>query len=663
MPLSRPPVLPAQAVIVSLGISMTTDCTPPTPLLSGLSGPQDVASLSPEQLAALAEELRSAIIATVSRTGGHLAPSLGVVELTLALCCCFDPGMDRIVWDVGHQTYAYKLLTGRAENFHTLRQHGGVCGFPLRDESVYDHFGVGHSSTSISAALGMAVARDLAGEKHHVLAVIGDGSMTAGLAYEGLNQAGATGKKLIVVLNDNEMSISKNVGALSFFLSRNLSAPWVRRTKREVEGFLESIPGIGQDLRDLAKKSQHSLKGFFTPGMLFEAFRFNYMGPVDGHDLKALTKAFEVAKQVDKPVLVHVLTTKGKGYAPAEANPVHFHGVGRFSPETGVCATAPSAPPSYTKVFGKTLTELAEQDKRIVAITAAMPEGTGLAAFAKKFPERFVDVGICEQHAVTFAAGLAAQGLRPVVAVYSTFLQRSYDQIVHDVCLQNLPVLFGIDRAGLVGEDGATHQGMFDIAFMRHIPNMAMLAPKDEAELQRALVTALAHDGPMSIRYPRGAGLGVPLYQNVHAIPPLPPGEAELLVQGDGSLAVLALGNTVEPALAAAKMLQEQCCAKVSICNARWVKPLAEEAILRLADSHAALLTVEEAVLHGGFGSAVLGLLARSGRHAVPARCLALPDLFIEHGPAALLRKKYSLDAEGICKILREMLPSCEKKR
>ncbi|MDL2210146.1 1-deoxy-D-xylulose-5-phosphate synthase [Desulfovibrio sp. OttesenSCG-928-O18] len=642
---------------------MTDPCVYETPILSSLQSPTDVAKLSEEDKTALAEELRRVMVCTVSRTGGHLAPSLGVVELTLALLTAFDPAKDRLVWDVGHQSYAYKLLTGRADEFHTLRQHGGVCGFPSPFESAYDHFGVGHSSTSISAALGMAYARDLAKSDHHVAAVIGDGSMTAGLAYEGLNQAGDAGKKLIVILNDNEMSISKNVGALSFFLSRSLSSPFMRRTKREVEELLSSIPRIGSDLRDLAIRGQHSLKSFLTPGMLFEAFRFNYMGPVDGHNLDELTKALETAKQVDKPVLVHVLTVKGKGYAPAEANPVHFHGVGKFAPETGVVKKDKpgTCPPTYTEVFGATLSEMAGTDDRIVAITAAMPEGTGLAAFGEKFPDRFVDVGICEQHAVTFAAGLAAQGFRPYVAIYSTFLQRSYDQIVHDVCVQNLPVTFCIDRAGIVGEDGATHQGVFDLAFLRHIPNMSIFVPKDEEDLRRMLLHSADHNGPLAIRYPRGKGVGVPPEQS-----PQPPvaGELECLLEGDGSAAIVGVGPVLYEALEAARAYKEESGTAVGVYNARWVKPLPEKGLLDLARTQKALLLLEEGTATGGFASGVLEFLSDAGPFpSLAVRRIGLPDTFIEHGPAPVLREKYGLTARNIHDSLRDMLSNSQKKR
>lgn len=623
-----------------------------TPLLDAIGHPTDVAKLDAEDLTRLAEEIRSVIVDTVAHTGGHLAPSLGVVELTLALLSVFDPSRDKLIWDVGHQAYAYKLLTGRRDRFHTLRQFGGISGFPTPSESPYDHFGVGHSSTSISAALGMATARDLAGEDYHVTAIIGDGSMTAGQAFEGLNQAGAAGKRLIAILNDNEMSISKNVGALSFFLSHSLSVPWVRHAKRELEDFIASIPKIGGDLREVMKKVQHSLKGLVTPGMLFEAFDFNYMGPVNGHDLEELTKALETAKQVDKPVLIHVLTVKGKGYAPAEENPAHFHGVGKFAPETGVPLTARQAPapPSYTQVFGKTLMEMAEKDDCIVAITAAMPEGTGLAAFGERFPERFVDVGICEQHAVTFAAGLAMQGRKPFVAVYSTFLQRSYDQIIHDVCVQNLPVTFCIDRAGIVGEDGATHQGIFDIAFLRHIPNMAVLVPKDEEELRLALITAWEHNGPIAIRYPRGLGVGAPL---TDATAPLPVGKMECLLESNCKTAVIGVGPIVHEALAAAKNRAAATGETVGVYNARWVKPLPAEELRALARSHNTLILAEEGVKAGGFGSSVLECLAEAGvLPNIGIHTIGLPDSFIEHGAAGILREKYGLTTKHIEKTI-----------
>lgn len=623
-------------------------------LLETLPLPSGVRDLGLDDLARLAQEIRELMISTVSRTGGHLAPGLGVVELTLALYKVFDPARDRFVWDVGHQAYAHKILTGRRERFHTLRQFGGVSGFPRPAECPeYDHFGVGHSSTSISAALGMAVARDLKGEASKVLAVIGDGSMTAGLAYEGLNQAGGMERDLVVVLNDNEMSISKNVGALSSFLSRNLSTPWLMRLKKDFEQRMRSLGRIGEDLANLARKGEDSFKHFFTPGTLFQSFGFNYLGPIDGHDLKELLRIFELVKELEGPTLVHVLTKKGKGYEPAEDNPTYFHGVGCFEPETGRAKKfAGCVLPSYTEVFGHALCELATADPRIVAITAAMPEGTGLSRFAEKHPDRFVDVGICEQHAVTFAAGLAREGFKPVVAIYSTFLQRSYDQIVHDVCLQNLPVTFCLDRGGLVGEDGATHHGAFDMSFLRHIPNIIVMAGKDEAELRDLLATAMAHDGPAALRYPRGVGVGADCSGRARV---LPVGKGELLRDGR-DLCVLAVGSRVYPCLEAAEELEQEHGLKIAVFNARFVKPLDEKAIVELAGRFKTIVTVEENALAGGFGSAVLELLAdRGALSGLTVRRLGLPDHFVEHGTQKELRVSLGLDKGGIKRSLLEM--------
>ncbi|EPR37523.1 1-deoxy-D-xylulose-5-phosphate synthase [Desulfovibrio sp. X2] len=631
---------------------------PKKPLLDSVALPQGVRDLSVEDLSRLAEEIRALIIDTVSHTGGHLAPGLGVVELTLALYNVFDPQNDRFVWDVGHQAYAHKILTGRRSRFATLRRHGGLSGFPRPEESpLYDHFGVGHSSTSISAALGMAVARDLSGGRNKVLAVIGDGSMTAGLAYEGLNQAGGMERDLIVVLNDNEMSISKNVGALSSFLSRNLSTPWMMRLKKDVEQRLRTFGRIGEELAALARRGEDSFKHFFTPGTLFQSFGFNYLGPIDGHDLREMISVFEQVKELSGPTLVHVLTKKGKGYEPAESNPSYFHGVGCFEPETGKAVKfAGCSLPSYTEVFGRALCELAAREKRIVAITAAMPEGTGLSRFADEFPDRFVDVGICEQHAVTFAAGLAKEGYRPVVAIYSTFLQRSYDQIVHDVCLQNLPVTLCLDRGGLVGEDGATHHGVFDLSYLRHVPNMVVMAPKDEAELRDMLATALAHEGPVAVRYPRGVGVGADISGPMRV---LPLGKGELLRDGEdfADACILAAGSRVHPSLEAAEELEQAAGKKVAVFNARFVKPLDEEAILALAARFPKILTVEENALAGGFGSAVLELLADKGDlSSVRVKRLGLPDHFVEHGTQKELRAETGLDKNGIRAALEELL-------
>jgi len=615
-------------------------------LLQSIARPGDVGRMNPEELAALAAELRRVIIEQCSEGGGHLAPSLGVVELTLALFKAFDLEEDRLIWDVGHQAYAHKLLTGRAERFNTLRKLGGVSGFPRLSESPYDHFGVGHASTSISAALGMALARDLSGQKHEVVAVIGDGSMTSGLAYEGLNQAGGMGSKMVVVLNDNEMSISKNVGALSNFLSRKLSLPAPQRFKREFESWLAGIPRIGKDLAMFARRSEDSLKSFFTPGMLFEAFRFTYVGPVDGHDIPALLDVFEQTKGMDRPVLVHVLTKKGKGYDPAETNPTFFHGVGRFEPETGMAPRSlGGGPKSYTEVFGETLCRLADADPKIVAITAAMPEGTGTDCFRQRHPERFVDVGICEPHAVTFAAGLATRGYIPAVAIYSTFLQRSYDQVVHDVCLQGLNVKFFLDRAGLVGEDGATHHGVFDIAYLRHVPGLTLMAPKDEAELARMVATAMVTPGPVAVRYPRGVGNGA---EAPDAPELLPIGQGELLRDGTDAV-IVALGSRVCPALECAEELEAELGLSIAVFNVRFVKPLPEAQLLELAGRFKRILTAEEGCLSGGFGSAVLELYADKGAlSGLTLHRVGVPDQFIEHGKAKELRALAGIDKAGI---------------
>jgi 1-deoxy-D-xylulose-5-phosphate synthase len=555
---------------------------------------------------------------------------------------------------VGHQAYAYKLLTGRQERFHTLRQLGGISGFPRRDESPYDYFGVGHSSTSISAGLGMAVARDLDRLRHHVVSIIGDGSMTAGMAYEGLNQAGGLDRNFIVVLNDNEMSISKNVGALSSFLSKRFASRWVMRLKKETEAWITQIPKIGTELVGYLKRGEDSFKGFFTPGMLFEAFDFTYVGPIDGHDIRELVSVFDRVKQLDGPILVHVLTKKGRGYEPAEKNPTYFHGVGCFEPETGVAKKFPVCSlPSYTEVFGTTLCDLAEKDDKIVAITAAMPEGTGLSCFAKRFPDRFFDVGICEQHAVTFAAGLAAQGFKPVVAIYSTFLQRAYDQVVHDVCLQNLNVTLCLDRGGLVGEDGATHHGVFDFAFLRHIPHISIMAPKDEAELAALMKTAIAHSGPVALRYPRGVGIGA---KPVADAPAIPLGQGELIKDGkDGC--VIAVGSRVHPALEAILEIEQERTCSLALYNLRFVKPLPEKDLLDLAGRFTSFVLVEEGSLAGGMGSAILECLNDRGvLCGQKIRRLGIPDRFVEHGTQKELRRIVGISRQGIKDACLEMI-------
>jgi 1-deoxy-D-xylulose-5-phosphate synthase len=620
-------------------------------LLPRISGPQALKSLPPELLPQLAQEIRDAIIETVSRTGGHLAPSLGVVELTIALHYVFDSPRDKIIWDVGHQAYTHKLLTGRQDRFHTLRQYEGISGFPKRSESPHDALDTGHSSTSVSAALGMASARCIKRSNGRVIAVIGDGALTAGMAFEGLNNAGDLNKNLIVILNDNGMSIAPNVGALSSFFSRKLTGRTMVFLKRQVENMLRSFPGIGEDLVAWAKKSEESVKAFFTPGMLFEALKFNYLGPVDGHRLDHLIETLNNVKNLNGPILVHVRTTKGKGYEPAESNPTGFHGLGKFDPDTGEPKKSVSDTPSYTEVFGDTLVRLAREDKRIVAITAAMPDGTGLVDFRQYFPDRFFDVGICEQHAVTFSAGLALEGLRPVAAIYSTFLQRAYDQVLHDVCLQNLPVVFALDRGGVVGEDGETHQGLFDLSYLRHLPNLTLMAPKDEDELRHMLFTAVHHPGPVAVRYPRGQGVGVAFSS---ALKKLPIGKAEVLREGR-DLLILAVGASVYPAVAAAQEL-EKTGFSATVVNARFIKPLDETLILNLAAEHGRVLTVEENVAQGGFGSAVLELFADKDLTGLAVKRLAIPDEFVEHGSPAILREKYGLDAPGILQAALNLL-------
>lgn len=620
-------------------------------LIEKVDNPADLRKLTYPQLGELAEELRQVIIETVSRTGGHLAPSLGVVELTIALHYVFETPKDKIIWDVGHQAYAHKLITGRRDRFSSLRQFGGLSGFPKRAESPYDTVDTGHSSTSISAGLGISTAKALKGEPSRIISVIGDGSMTAGMAFEGLNQAGEMGKDLIVVLNDNAMSISPNVGAFSSFLSRKMTGRRFVSFKKELENFIRSLPGVGQNILNVVRKSEDSLITFFTPGMLFEAFKFKYIGPINGHRLDLLIETFKNINHLKGPVLVHVLTTKGKGYEPAEKDPAHFHGVGSFEITTGSPhASSPQTPPSYTSVFGRTMLDLGHKNKKLFAITAAMPEGTGLRAYGATFPERFMDVGIAEQHAVTFSAGLALEGFRPVVAIYSTFLQRAYDQIIHDVCLPNLPVVFAIDRGGLVGEDGPTHHGHFDITYLRSLPNMTLMAPKDENELRHMLFSALELEGPAAIRYPRGQGIGVSLDKDYRRIPV---GEAEVLRQGS-ELLILALGSMVHPALEAASGLERDGIS-VQVVNCRFVKPL-DKNIGKWAKEIGNALVIEENIRQGGLGGAVLELLNDLRIDGVRVRRIGLPDKFIEQGSIAVLKEKYGLDAMGIIREARDLL-------
>ena len=611
-------------------------------LIKKIKSPDDLKALPVEELNKFSEELREIIVERVSINGGHLASNLGTIELTLALHYVFNSPVDKIVWDVGHQSYTHKLITGRYEKFETIRKYKGISGFPKIDESVHDAFGTGHSSTSISAALGIIEARDKKNETFKVLAVIGDGAMTSGLAFEGLNHAGHLKKDLIVVLNDNEMSISKNVGALSAYLNRILTGDLYQRFKKQTKSFLEGIPKVGGQVTKIALKAEETLKGLFLPGILFEELGINYVGPIDGHDIKLLIETFRNIKNSTEPTLVHVITKKGKGYEFSEKDPCIFHGVGPFEIETGYSVSDKDAL-SYSEIFGRAITELAANDKRVIAISAAMREGTGLECFAKRFPDRFYDVGIAEPHAVTFAAGLAVQGLRPVVAIYSTFLQRGYDEIIHDVCLQNLPVVFAIDRAGIVGEDGPTHQGVFDISYLRHIPNLTVMAPKDDMELKAMLELALKHNGPSAIRYPRGKvqPSGISRQPSAFEI-----GKAELLKEGS-DMALIAIGNVVHPALGAAERLEKDGI-KASVINARFIKPLDTELILKIASKTKRIITVEENMIAGGFGSAVLEYLNSMDIPDIKIKILGIPDEFVEQGSQAILRKKYGIDEEGI---------------
>jgi 1-deoxy-D-xylulose-5-phosphate synthase len=619
-------------------------------LLDQIQSPKDLKKIPRDQLPQLADEIRQAILSVVSDKGGHLGASLGAVELTIALHAIFDAPKDRIVWDTGHQAYPHKLLTGRRERFPSLRQYGGISGFLARSESPYDTFGAGHAGTAISAAVGMAQARDHRKESYHVVAIIGDGAVTAGMAYEALNHAGGLRNNLIVILNDNAMSISKNVGALSAYLTRIITDPLYTRVKREAAVLLKNIPRIGGPMLKAAQRAEGSVKGLLTPGVLFEELGFRYIGPIDGHQLDPLLTLFERIKPLTGPLLLHVITQKGKGYVPAEADPAGFHGTSAFNLDTGT-AKKKAALPTYTTVFADHLIACAQADKRVVAITAAMPEGTGLSRFARAFPERCYDVGIAEQHAVTMAAGMAAEGLRPVVAIYSTFLQRAYDQIVHDVALQNLPVIFCLDRAGLVGEDGPTHNGVFDIAYLKPIPNLVVMAPKDENELRGMMNAALSAAHPVAIRYPRGEGLGVPLSDPVV---PLAIGVGEI-VRGRADtpcdVALVAIGNMVHPALAAAALL-EQAGLSTLVVNARFIKPLDRALLLSVARCCAHVVTLEEHMLSGGFGESVLALLEEARRiGSIPEGALlriGLPDTFTEHGPQKTLREQYRLSPDQI---------------
>ena len=619
--------------------------------LQQIKSPDDIKTMNMSELKVLAQEIRETLIQVVSENGGHLAPNLGVVELTLALHMVFHTPEDKIIWDVGHQSYVHKLLTGRYEQFHTVRTLDGLSGFPKRSESEHDAFGAGHSSTSISAAVGFAKARDLRGGKNNVIAVIGDGAMTGGMAFEALENAGHMDSNIIVILNDNEMSIDPNVGALAEYLSRARSNPAYTKSKDDVEELLKKIPGIGDKMFKAADKLKDSLKYLLVPGVLFEEFGFKYYGPINGHDLPALMTVLENVKGINRPVLIHVETKKGKGYAPAEKNPDLFHGVSPFHIQTGELKKK-STVPTYTSVFGKTLAELGAQDDRIVGITAAMGKGTGINVFQEQFPARTIDVGIAEEHAVTMAAAMALDGYKPVVAIYSTFLQRAYDQVMHDVALQNAPVVFCLDRAGLVGDDGPTHHGIFDVSYLRHIPNMICMAPKDENELRHMLNSALTYNCPVAMRYPRGEGLGVPMDE---ALQVLPLGKAEVLQEGD-KVTLLALGSMVHIAEQAAERLQAELGITPTVINARFAKPLDADTILQYAGQDTLLVTLEEQAVTGGFGSAVLELYNQHGIDARNVLTIGIADSFVQHGNTARLKEMQGLDVESVVAKVKERL-------
>ncbi|MFV1997148.1 MAG: 1-deoxy-D-xylulose-5-phosphate synthase [Acidiferrobacterales bacterium] len=611
------------------------------PRLASINTPADLRELKEAELPALADEVRAYIIETVSQTGGHLAASLGTVELTVALHYIFNTPDDRLVWDVGHQTYAHKILTGRRDRMMSLRQQGGLSGFPKRDESAYDTFGVGHSSTSISAALGMAVAAAKDKSGRQVTAIIGDGALSAGMAFEALNNAGDMDANLLVILNDNDMSISDNVGAMSRYLARVLSG-------RVYTGMREGSKHVLSNVRpmwNLAKRAEEHMKGMLMPSTLFEELGFNYFGPIDGHDIPLLTRTMRVISRLEGPRFLHVITRKGKGYEPAEGDPCTYHGVAPFDPETGKSENKPSGK-TYTSVFGDWLCDMAEQDDRLMAITPAMSEGSGLIAFREKFPDRYFDVGIAEQHALTFAAGLACENLRPVVAIYSTFLQRAYDQVIHDICLQNLPVMMAVDRAGLVGADGPTHSGNFDLSFLRCLPNITLMAPADENECRRMLATGFSLDGPSAVRYPRGAGPGIKVNRTMD---PLELGKAEIRRHGN-RIAILAFGSMVKPAEEAAETID------ATVVNMRFIKPLDRDLVLEMANSHQLLVTVEENSIAGGAGSAVSEVLAAAGID-MPLIHLGLPDEFPQQGSRERLLADCGLDAEGIRRTIRHAAP------
>ena len=603
------------------------------PLLASVNAPQDLRRLPRAQLRALADELRSYLLESVAKTGGHLSSNLGTVELSVALHYVFQTPEDRIVWDVGHQTYPHKILTGRRDRMASLRQLGGLSGFPQRAESEFDTFGTAHSSTSISAALGMAMAAKIKREDRYSVAVIGDGALTAGMAFEALNNAGVADCRLLVILNDNDMSISPPVGALNRYLAQLMSGQFYAKAKNVGKSVLKGAP----PLFELAKRIEEHAKGMVVPATLFEKFGFNYIGPIDGHDLDSLIPTLENIKQLEGPQFLHVVTKKGQGYKLAEADPVAYHGPGKFDPAVGLLKPTHAPKQTFTQVFGQWLCDMAEKDPRLVGITPAMREGSGLVEFEARFPERYFDVGIAEQHAVTFAAGLACEGLKPVVAIYSTFLQRAYDQLIHDVAIQNLPVVFALDRAGLVGADGATHAGAYDIAFLRCVPNVSIACPADENECRQLLSTAFAQNHPVAVRYPRGAGVGVAVRSDLNA---LAFGKGEIRLQGK-EIVILVFGSLLYPAMEAAKALG------ASVVNMRWAKPLDTELLIQVAQNHTALVTVEDGAIMGGAGSAVLEALQAAGL-VLPVLQLGLPDAFIEHGDPSALMASLGLDAQGI---------------
>ena len=611
------------------------------PLLETINSPQDLRQLERKQLPQLAEELRAFLVESVSKTGGHLSSNLGTVELTIALHFVYDSPDDKLVWDVGHQTYAHKILTGRRDRMNTLRMQGGLSGFPKRSESKCDAFATGHSSTSISAALGMAVAAQLAGNEQRAVAIIGDGAMTGGMAFEALNNAGAMDANLLVVLNDNDMSISTPVGALNNYLAKLLSGSFYSAMRRGSEKVLKGMPPV----LEFTRRAEEHVKGMVTPGTMFEEFGFNYIGPIDGHDLDVLVTTLGNIRQLEGPQFLHVVTRKGKGYSKAEDDSILYHGVSKFDPTYGIVAK-PASKPTYTQVFGSWLCDMAEQDDKLIGITPAMCEGSGMVAFSEKFPQRYFDVGIAEQHALTFAAGLACDGYKPVVAIYSTFLQRAYDQLIHDITIQNLPVLLAIDRGGLVGADGASHAGSFDLSFLRCIPNMTVMTPSDENECRQMLYTAYKMNSPTAVRYPRGSGPGVKAVNEMHA---LPLGRGEVRRSGR-KVAILAFGSMLAPALAAAEKLD------ATVVNMRFVKPLDSDLVLKMAGEHGLLVTVEENTVQGGAGSAVGECLAQHGV-AVQLLQLGLPDRFVEQGDPAKLLADCGLDAAGIVASIRKKLP------